>query len=157
VNLTVSREGGSMSPAEHQANDFIPYPIDRVVGTMLDGTRARAAIEALLQRGVDPAHIDVLYGESGLHRLDAEGAEHGFWARFQRTLINTLGVNAESSHLKHHAEDLRAGRIVIMVLVTERHTRQEIRETLSAHGAEHIWFFGKWTMEALDIPPVRDR
>jgi hypothetical protein len=49
-----------MAPAEHQANDFIPYPIDRVVGTMLDGTRARAAIEALLQRGVDPAHIDVL-------------------------------------------------------------------------------------------------
>jgi hypothetical protein len=57
VNLTIYREGGSMAPAEHQANDFIPYPIDRVVGTMLDGTRARAAIEALLQRGVDPAHI----------------------------------------------------------------------------------------------------
>ena len=57
-----------MAPEEHQANDFIPYPIDRVVGTLIDGTQARAAIEVLLQRGVDPAHIDLLYGESGLHR-----------------------------------------------------------------------------------------
>ena len=145
-----------MAPGEHQANDFIPYPINRVVGTMLDGRRARAAIEALLQRGVDPAHIDVLYGESGLHRLDPEGAEHGFWARFQRRLINTLAVNEESSHLRQHAEDLRAGRIVIMVLVTEHHTRQEIGETLSAHGADHVGFFGKWTMEALATPPIQD-
>jgi hypothetical protein len=143
-----------MAPAEHQANDFIPYPIDRVVGTLVDSAQARVAIEALLQRGLDPAHIDILYGESGLHRLDPDGAEHGFWTRFQRTLINTLAVNEESSHLRHHAEDLRAGRIVIMVLVTERYTRQDIGETLSAHGAEHIWFFGKLTMEALDISPA---
>ena len=44
-----------------------------------------------------------------------------------------------------------------MVLVSERHTRQEIGETLSAHGADHVGFFGKWTMEALDVPPVQDR
>lgn len=68
-----------MAPEEHQANDFIPYPIDRVVGTLIDGTQARAAIEVLLQRGVDPAHIDLLYGESGLHRpswRSARGTGH---------------------------------------------------------------------------------
>ena len=141
-----------MAPDEQQADDFIPYPIDRVVGTLPDGARARAAIEALLQGGVDAAHLDVLYGESGLHRLDPDGTEHGFWSRFQRTLINTLAVNEESSHLRHHVDDLRAGRIVMMVQVTERHTPESIGETLRAHGAEHIWLFGKWTMEALDPP-----
>jgi hypothetical protein len=146
-----------MAPDEHQANDFIPYPMDRVVGTMADTAQARAAIEALLQRGVDPAHIDVLYGESGLHRLDPDGAEHGFWARFQRTLIHTIAVNEESSHLRHHVEDLRSGRILIMVLVSEGHTREDIAETLSANGAAHIGFFGKWAWEALDIPSVEDR
>jgi hypothetical protein len=50
--------------------------------------------------------------ESGLHRLDPDGAEHGFWARFQRTLINTLAVNEESSHLRHHVEDLGDPRAI---------------------------------------------
>jgi hypothetical protein len=143
-----------MPPGEHQSNDFIPYPMNRVVGTIADSTQARAAIEALLQRGVDPARIDVLYGESGLHRLDPDGAEHGFWAQVQRTLINTLAINAESSHLRHHVEDLRAGRFVIMVLVSEGQSRQEIGETLRACGAEHIGFFGRWAWEALDTPRV---
>jgi hypothetical protein len=131
-----------MAPAEHQANDFISYPVDRVVGTMVDPAQARVAIEALLQSGVDSAHIDILNGESGLHRLDPDGPEHGFWTRFQRTLINTLAVNEESSHLRHHVEDFRAGRIVIMVLVTERHTRQEIGETLSATVPSTFGFSG---------------
>ena len=71
-----------MAPGEHQANDFIPYPVNRVVGTIADSTQARATIEALLQRGIDAASIDVLYGDTGLHRLDPDGALHGFWAGF---------------------------------------------------------------------------
>jgi len=74
-----------MSREEHQSNDFIPYPVNRVVGTITDSTQARATIEALLQRGVDVASIDVLYGDTGLHPLDPDGAQHGFWAPFQRT------------------------------------------------------------------------
>src|SRR4051794_17268048 len=132
----------------HKSNDFISYPIDRVVATVVDSTQAREAIEALLQRGVAPEHIDVLYGDSGLHRLDPHGAEHGFWAQFQRTLINTMAVNEESSHLRHHVEDLRAGRIVIMVLVNGIQERVEIGQTLSASGAEHLGFFGRWAWEA---------
>jgi hypothetical protein len=143
-----------MSPGEHQSNDFIPYPTNRVVGTIADSTQARAAVEALIGRGVDPERIDLLYGETGLHRLDPDGAEHGFWARFQRTLIHTMAVNEESSHLRHHVAELRAGRILIMVLVSGVHTRQGIGETLGAFGAEHIGFFGKWHWEALDTPPV---
>ena len=143
-----------MSPADHQANDFIPYPMNRVVGAIADSTQAHATIEALLQRGVDPARIEIFYGETGLHRLDPDGAEHGFWARFQRTLINTLGINAEASHLKHHVEDLLAGHFIVMVLASEVGTRQEIAETLRASGAEHIGFFGPWAWEALDTPRV---
>jgi hypothetical protein len=141
-----------MPPGEHQSNDFIPYPMNRVVGTIADSTQARAAIEALLQRGVDPARIDVLYGESGLHRLDPDGAEHGFWAQFQRTLINTLAINEESSHLRHHVQDLVAGHFVVMVSASEVGTRQEIAETLRACGAKHIGFFGPWAWQALDTP-----
>ena len=141
-----------MSPGEHQSNDFIPYPTNRVVGTIADSTQARAAIEALLERGVDPERIDLLYGETGLHRLDPDGAEHGFWARFQRTLINTLAINAESSHLARHVEDLAAGHFVVMVLASDVGTREEIAETLRAGGAKHVGFFGPLAWQALDRP-----
>lgn len=144
-----------MSPTERQANDFIPYPTDRVVGTIAEPRQAREAIEALLRRGVPSTDIDVLYGESGLHRLDPGGAEHGFWARFQRTLIHNLAVNEESRHLKHHVEDLRAGRIVIMVLVSGAHDREAISGMLLDAGATHMGFFGKLHWEGLDDPTGR--
>ena len=59
------------------ARDFIPYPIQRVVGTIADAQHARAAIEALLQQGFQRSDIDVLSGERGLHRLDPSGSDMG--------------------------------------------------------------------------------
>ena len=141
-----------MSREEHQANDFIPYPVNRVVGPLPKrprrGPRSRRCCNAALT-----ASIDLLYRDTGLHRLDPDGAEHGFWARLQRTLVNTLAINAESSHLARHVEDLAAGHLVVMVLASDVGTRQEIAETLRAGGAGHIGFFGPWAWQSLDTPP----
>src|SRR5687768_16177835 len=73
-----------MSINEHQTGDFIPYPTNRVVGTIADTTDARAALASLLNGGFQPSEIDILHGEKDLHRLDPTGAEHGFLAQFQR-------------------------------------------------------------------------
>lgn len=54
--------------------DFIPYPTNRVVGTVADARSARAAIDALLQAGFDRQDISILHGEEDLHRLDPTGA-----------------------------------------------------------------------------------
>ena len=72
-----------MPTGGHQSSEFIPFPGNRVVATITDSTLAD--IQALLQRGVDPARIDLLYEETGLHRLGVDGAGHGFGAQFQRT------------------------------------------------------------------------
>ena len=82
---------GTAPRTTHRPGDFIAYPTNRVVGTIADPAHARAAIEALLRAGVDREDIDILHGEGGLHRLDPSGAEHGFLARFQRTLIRLAG------------------------------------------------------------------
>jgi NAD(P)-dependent dehydrogenase (short-subunit alcohol dehydrogenase family) len=96
--------------------DFIHYPTNRVVGTIVDTADAHAAIEALLQAGFDRQDIDILHGEAGIDRLDPTGAEHGFLAQFQRTLIRIASPAEEFKHLSRHIDDVRAGRIVIMVL-----------------------------------------
>ena len=70
--------------------DFIPYPTNRVVGSVGDVVKAREAVAALLRAGLDQKAIDVLHGEEDLHRLDPTGAEHGFLAQVQRTVIRTF-------------------------------------------------------------------
>ena len=133
----------------HHPGDFVAYPTNRVVGTIADAPKARAAIEALLRAGVDREDIDILHGEDGLHRLDPSGAEHGFLARFQRTVIRLAGPAEESVYLQHHVEDVRAGRFVIMVLAELEPRRDLVAGILNDHGAEFVGFYGVFAWSSL--------
>jgi ketosteroid isomerase-like protein len=133
---------------DNRNDAFIPYPTDRVVGTIDGAKDVRSSIEALAQAGFAPDAIDVLHGEDGLNRLAPTGAEHGFLARFQRTLIRTAGPVEEHQHLTRHVEDVRAGRFVVMVLAKEPAQRRTAAEILSSHGAEFIGFYGRWAYQA---------
>jgi len=138
-----------MSVITDKPGDFIPYPTNRVVGTIADAKDARAALDSLLNTGFQPSEIDILHGEKDLHRLDPTGAEHGFLAQFQRTLIRTAGPAEEFKHLSRHVEDVRAGRFVIMVLAKEREKRDMAAEVLNTHGAEFVGFYGRWAFESM--------
>ena len=135
-----------------ERDDFIAYPTNRVVGTIVDPKHARAAIEALLQFGFSRQDIDILHGEEDLHRPDPTGAEHRFLAQFQRTLTRTLGD--EGRHLQHLIEDVRAGRSVIMVLAKKRDKREAAADILGTHGAEAIEFYGRWAWHSLESHPA---
>jgi len=143
-----------MTTNQHEPGDFISYPSERVVGTIGDAKNARAAIETLLRQGFQDSDIDILRGEEDVHRLDPTGAEHGFLARFQRTLIRTLGPAEEFKHLTRHVEDLRAGRFVIMVLAREPEKRSLAAGILNSHGAEFVTFYGTWAWESMDAVDV---
>ena len=142
---------------ETKTNDttgFISYPTNRVVGTIADAKSAQAAIEALIQAGVDREDIDVLHGEGDLHRLDPSGAEHGFLAQFQRTVLRLAGPVEESAHLRHHVQDVRAGRFVVMVLAPDRVRREVVAGILNDHGAEFVGFYGRWAWSAMAATAV---
>jgi hypothetical protein len=130
--------------------DFIPYPTNRIVGTIDDVERVRAAIEALADAGFNPEEIDVLHGEGDLQRLDPTGEGHGFFARFQRTLIRTVGAVEEFEHLSGHIDDVRAGRFIVMVLARKPAQRAIAAEILSSHGAESVGFYGRWAYQAFE-------
>lgn len=132
-----------------ERQNFIPYPTNRVVGTVAEARSAEAAITALLQAGFESDGVDILHGEEGLHRLDPGGAAHGFLAQFQRTLLRTAAPAEEYKHLTHHVEDVKAGRFVIMVLAPPREQRMVAADILNAHGAEFVAFYGRWAWEGL--------
>jgi uncharacterized protein (TIGR02246 family) len=124
------------------------YSTNRVIGTVADDSKARAAIDALLRAGFGREDIDILHDEKDLKRLDPAGTEHGFLAQFQRTLIRALDLE-EFKHLTHHVEDVRAGRYVIMVLMKRRVQRTVAADILHQHGAEFVGFYGRWACEEL--------
>jgi uncharacterized protein (TIGR02246 family) len=139
-----------MNTATADRRDFVAYPTNRVVGTVTDAGKAREAIGALLRAGFHQDDIDLLQGEEGLHRLDQTGADHGFLAQFQRTLIRTFETE-EFKHLQHQIEDVRAGRCVLMVLTKRREQRIVAGDILHQHGAEFVGFYGRWAWA--DVPP----
>ena len=128
---------------------FIPYPTNRVVGTIADAEHADAAVKALVEAGFDRQSIDVLHGDEDLSRLDPTGAEHGILERLQRALIRTGGPAEEYKHLMHHVEDVRAGRFVIMVLAPQREERTVAADILNEYGAEFVGFYGRWAWQEL--------
>jgi uncharacterized protein (TIGR02246 family) len=131
--------------------DFISYPTNRVVGTLRDVTSAKAAMEGLLAAGFAPEDLDVLHGEEDLRRLDPTGGTHGFFEQFRQTVIRTFELE-EFKHLTHHIEDLRAGRIVIMVRTKKRVQRNVAADVLHQFGAEFVGFYGRWAWA--DLPPA---
>jgi hypothetical protein len=139
----------------HHPGDFIAYPTNRVVGTIAAAAKARAAIEELLRAGVDREDIEILHGEDGLHRLDPSGAEHGFLARFQRTVIRLAGPAEESVYLRHHVDDVRAGRFVIMVLAELEQRRDLVAAILNDHGAEFVGFYGVFAWTSMSHAHIR--
>ena len=140
-----------MKAVSADRKDFIPYPTNRVVGTVGDAAKAQEAIDALLRAGFARKDIEMLHGEEDLHRLDPTGAEHGFLAQFQRTVIRTFELE-EFKHLTHQIEDVRAGRYVIMVLTKRREQRIVAGDILHQYGAEFVGFYGRWAWA--DVPPT---
>jgi hypothetical protein len=128
---------------------FVPYPTNRVVGTIQTAPEAQAAIQALLQAGFEREGVDVLHGESDMQRLDPTGSAHGFFAQFQRALMRTAASAEEYGHLKQHVEDVRAGRFVVMVRVKSADQRHRAADVLTSHGGTSVGFFGRWAWESL--------
>jgi uncharacterized protein (TIGR02246 family) len=144
----------ALKTASSDRRNFISYPTNRVVGTVGDDGKAKAAIDALLRAGFDRETIDILHDEKDLERLDPTGADHGFFAQFQRTLIRALDLE-EFKHLTHHVDDVRAGRFVIMVLAKRRAQRIVAADILHRHGAEFVEFYGRWACEELPATAQR--
>ena len=70
---------------------------------------------------------DVTAGSTRRRRLNVlrQPQRRSGMIQFQRTLLRLAGPAEEYSHLRHHVEDVRAGRFVIMVLAREREHRMQ--------------------------------
>lgn len=137
------------------SDEMLVYPTDKVVGIVDERERVDALRDALSEANVTGDRVEVLCGESGSKRIDADGDEGGVFASAIRTVQKALGEEARRLEKLNDAVD--AGRYVIQVAVVDgddeaqEQDKQRIGRILHEGGAHEVAFYGSWAVEEIQF------
>jgi len=129
-----------------EAGHFISYPTNCVVG-VLDDEASLVQVQAALERDGLAESVVALEGEEGANEIDASGAHHGLLARLVRLIQFTTMDNNQS---RRYEDEVREGRIVLIVHVDHREAALKARAILKEHGGHFINWYGRLQLEVLD-------
>jgi hypothetical protein len=119
--------------------DFLTYPIYKVVSVFQDPDEVISAVAELQANGFADDEIEAFCGWDGQKRLDFEGTRHGVWATFIRSVQH---VGPDRTYLERYEKHLRDGDCMIMVKVANKEKKARAAEILHAHTAERVTYFG---------------
>ena len=118
---------------------------DSVFGFLDEGDQVQAAMEELVAQGFDRERIYVLCGPKGAERLDVSGRQHGLRGRVYR-LVEWMG---DEKGLLFDARDHLSAGGMLMSIHADDDAKAAVARVLSAHGARHIYHFGRGHWEPL--------
>lgn len=119
---------------------------NRVMAVIDDAGKAQAAVETLERAGVPEHDLAALSGTDGVREIDADGVHGGGVKQALRAL---QGFATEGDHLRHYAEELVRGHLVVDVTVHGRQKRDTVVQILRSCGAHFINAYGPWTIESV--------
>jgi hypothetical protein len=137
------------------SDDMLVYPTDKVVGIVDERERVDALRDALGEANVGSDRIEVLCGESGSERIDADGDEGGVFASALRTVQKALGEEAKRLEKLNDAVD--AGRYVVQVAIVDGDDEEQdedkrrIGRIMHEGGAREVAFYGSWAVEEIQF------
>lgn len=137
------------------SDDMLVYPTDKVVGIVDERGRVDALRDALGEANVGSDRVEVLCGEAGSERIDADGDEGGVFASALRTVQKALGE--EGKRLEKLNDAVDAGRYVIQVAIVDgddeeqAQDKQRIGRILHEGGAHDVAFYGSWAVEEIQF------
>src|SRR2546422_8704950 len=104
-----------MTGEQDYKNDsrFIFYPVNHLFGIIDDPDGAKTALRALAEAGFGGEAIVLFTGEQGARRIDAEGTEHGLFARLVRRVQH---MTPEHDQAVVYQEAARSGKSVVAIL-----------------------------------------
>jgi hypothetical protein len=137
------------------SEEMLVYPTDKVVGIVDERERVDALRDALSEANVEGDRVEVLCGESGSERIDADGDEGGVFASALRTVQKALGE--EGKRLEKLNDAVDAGRYVVQVALADgddeaqEQDKQRIGRILHEGGAREVPFYGSWAVEEIQF------
>ena len=122
-----------------RSDDFLTYPIHKVVSVFKDADDVTAAVEELQANGFSSDDIEAFCGWQGQKRMDFEGTRHGVWTTFVRAIQH---VGPDRTYLERYEKHLQDGHCMIMVSVKEKRKKERAAKILHAHTPERVTYFG---------------
>jgi hypothetical protein len=127
----------------------IPYPLNQVVAIVHSPEEATAALHALTNGGFLESEVLLASGAEAADRLHATSGHSGLLDRVLR-IADRLGVRDEELEDRDEYEQaLRNDEFVVRVLALTEERKQRAAELLRQHGARHVHFKGRFTIEEL--------
>lgn len=154
-NAPKSNAGGFEMSTQPQASpisdlpvhdDFLTYPIHKLVSVFENPNDVNAALDELLEHGFAADDIEAFCGVQGEKRMDFEGARHGVWATFIRAIQH---FGPDRTYIERYEKHLRDGHCMIMVRVTNKERKETAARILHHHTKERVTYFGLLTADEI--------
>lgn len=131
----------------NKTDKFIGYPTNQLFSIIDNPADAEQALRGLAEVGL-AEDTQLFHGEDGAHRIDASGAQHGPLAQLRR---RRQSISLDGQHAALYEQAVRQGHCVIAVHSTDSERREEARQILKTHGGHFINFYGRFTIQKLDL------
>jgi hypothetical protein len=141
----VNNPNGRDSQLVDPAAEYFTHAENRILAVFDDPDAVTAAIDDLVQVGLEAEQIFVLSGPKGAESLDLSGRHHGLRGRLYR-LAAMLGDEWEK--LDYYKESLEQGALLISVPADEEHA-SAVAEVLRSRGAHEMTHYDKGHFESL--------
>lgn len=126
---------------EHNASfdDFIAFPIHKLVSVFESPHDADAAVEELTSNGFSEDDIEAVCGLEGERRMDFAGTKHGFAGMVLR---NFQHIGPDRTYLERYEKHLHDGHCIVIVNVKSKLRKERAARILHHHTDERVTYFG---------------
>ncbi len=125
-------------------DDFILYPLYKVVGVFSDDETVKAVVAELHRKNFTSDEVESFCGLDGAKRIDFDGTKHGVWTTFVRD-IQHLGP--DQSFLEKYEKDLKNGNCLIMVRAASKERKDTATKILHGYTDDRVNYFGLLLIE----------
>lgn len=127
-------------------DDFIKYPIYKVVSIFEDSSKVDAAVAELESHGFRPEDIEAYCGWQGQKHLDFERAKTGIWSDLVKAIEH---FGPDRTYVERYEKHLQDGDCMITVAVDNKDRKASAAEILHRHTNERVTYFGLAAMTEL--------
>ncbi len=142
----MSTEIGITDGIAEAADDFLKYPLYKVVSVFTEKMEVLPAIDELRASGFAQEDIEAYCGWQGANEKTYPETTHGVWENFVHAATH---VGPARTYLERYEDHLQKGDCVISVKVANKEQKAAAAEILHRHTNERVTYFGLLSMDEI--------